>query len=881
MISTPASPVSWWWMINCYRWRLQPACWLSALSLTLLAAPAFAAGDADFASRHPRLFYSASDLPALRARVHDGGVDDAAYAYIRTRSTGYYVSAPLDSIMADDYAHEPIINLALASHFESSVDSSLVNLGRRLTLHIARNWNRDTDVFGTSLRLRDMAVGFDHFFVRATPAERQEIRDEVQSYISYITTNMNYDIWRHSPYTSNKTAMLATALGLAGICFKDELPSSITDAALVNAEDFYRAWRDTHLADDGCYREGVLYVTWSLRCLIYYFDARKRFDGIDHGLEAPIRAVERWVPYEIDPRGEARSNNIQDQTDYFRPLAHHTTYWAWAQAEWGSHLAAYMWDHSAGQYGKDVLDENDKAGTVLWHRNLAPVNPGTVLSKSHVWEDRGLYYFRTGWGDGATSNDVVFSLYSGEFRGGHAQEDQNQFTLSAYGEKLVLDNGMGSMAKQSEAHNIVRVDGNGEHNAGSSIGTDGKITGFITTDYADYVRGDATSAYSTHSPYNDPGVPYPWSNWNWGLTGANPVEHALRTVVSVHGDGVLPYFVIRDDIQKDDVAHHYDWCMHTPSSAVIDTTTGTLAVTSGAASLRVFCVQPARSALHPTIAPFDNYNEDPNSKLLMLRATAVDPHFTFVLMPLPAGFQTNVPAVTRTPMPNGARVTIDWANGMVDDVVMRDPYTPGGAAADASVAAAWNMDTDASLGFVRRDGALLRGFTLVDVTRLTMNGVLIAAVDDAPASLVFDGTDVHLDRVDAEFRLDAGMFTRVLFRGNVISTHVEGNYRVRTVPTGVRGTPAGTLRLQAYPNPFNPDVQISFVNPSRERVVATVHDVAGRRVATLAARVMDAGSISLGWDGRNESGDASASGVYFVKVRAGTSRATTKLVLVR
>lgn len=817
----------------------------------------------------------------MRARVHDGGVDDAAYAYIRARATGYYLSAPLDSILADDYAHEPIINLALASHFESSVDSALVNLGRRVTLHIARNWNVDTDVFGTSLRLRAMSIGFDNFFVRATPAERQEIRDEVQAYINYTTTNMNYDIWLHSPYISNKTAMLSTALGLAAICFKDELPAPATDASLAAADNLYRAWRDTHLANDGCYREGVLYVTWSLRCLIYYFDARKRYDGFDHGLDPSIRAVERWVPYELDPRGDARSNNIQDQTDYFRPLAHHTTYWAWAQAEWGSQLAAYMWQHSAGQYGKDVLDENDKAGTVLWHRNLTPVNPGTVLSKSHVWEDRGLYYFRTGWADGASSNDVVFSFYSGEFRGGHAQEDQNQFTLSAYGEKLVLDNGMGSMAKQSEAHNIVRIDGNGQHNAGSSIGTDGKITGFITTDYADYVRGDATQAYSTHSPYNDPGVPYAWSNWNWGLTGANPVEHALRTVVAVHGDGILPYFVIRDDVKKDAAAHQYDWCMHTPSSAVIDTTTGALAVNSGAASLRVYCVQPARNALHPTVAPFDNYNEDPNSKLLMLRNTAVDPHFTFVLLPLPAGFQASVPAVTRTAVPNGARLTVDWANGMIDDVVMRDPYTPGGSAADASMAAAWNMDTDASLGFVRRSGTQLRGFTLVDVTRLTMGGVLIAAVDDAPASLVFDGADVHLDRNDADFRLDASLFTRVMFRGSVIPSHVEGNYRVPTLLTGVRATPPGALRLQAFPNPFNPDVRIVFVNPKRGRVVATIHDVAGHRVATLAERVMDAGAASLAWDGRNDAGNPSASGVYFVHLRAGGSRATTKLVLVR
>ncbi len=846
----------------------------------LLAAPAFTAGDADFASRHPRLFYSTNELPVLRARVHDGGVDDAAYAYIRARATGYYLTAPMDSILADDYAHEPIINLALASHLESGVDSALVNLGRRVTLHIARNWNVDTDVFGTSLRLRAMSIGFDNFFVQATAAERQEIRDEVQSYISYTTTNLNYDIWRHSPYTSNKTAMLSTALGLAAICFKDELAASVTDAALTAADSFYRAWRDTHLADDGCYREGVLYVTWSLRCLIYYFDARKRYDGVDHGLDPSIRAVERWVPYEIDPRGDARSNNIQDQTDYFRPLAHHTTYWAWAQAEWGSHLAAYMWEHSAGQHGKDVLDENDKAGTVLWHRNLTPVNPASVLSKSHVWEDRGLYYFRTGWADGASSNDVVFSFYSGEFRGGHAQEDQNQFTLSAYGEKLVLDNGMGSMAKQSEAHNIVRIDGNGQHNAGSSIGTDGRITGFITTDYADYVRGDATQAYSTHSPYNSPGVPYAWSNWNWGLTGANPVERALRTVVAVHGDGIMPYFIIRDDVKKDAVAHRYDWCMHTPAGAVIDTTTATLVVNSGAAALRVYCVQPARAALHPTVVPFDNYNEDPNSTLLMLQNTAVDPHFTFVLLPLPAGFQSSVPAVTRTPVPNGARLTIDWANGIVDDVVMRDPYSPGGSA-DPGVAAAWNVDTDASLGFVRRSGSQLRAFTLVEVTRLTMDGALIAAVDDAPASVVFDGADVHLDRIDADFRFDAGIFSRVMFRGSEIPTHVEGSYLVRTLPSAVRDTPAGALHLQAFPNPFNPDVRIAFVNPKSGRVVATVHDVAGRRVATLAERVMDAGAASLTWDGRDAEGNPAASGVYFVRLTAGTRRATTKLVLLR
>jgi hypothetical protein len=854
---------------------------LCAVVIACAAFPiaASAAGDVGFASRHPRLFFSTSELPALRARVHDGGVDDAAYAYIRNRAVTVYTTQPLDTLVSDDAAQEQIINLALASHFEASVDSQLVNLGRRLTLYIVRKWDRDTDPFGTSLRLRAMAIGFDHFFVNATPAERQEVRDRAYRYMYYMEVNLNYDIWRHRPYTSNKTAMVSAALGLASIAFQDELPAADTDAARAAADDFYHAWRDTQLSTDGCYREGTLYAGWSTRNLIYYFAARKRFDGVDYGTDPAIRAIERWFPYELDTRGDARVNNIQDQTDYYRPFARHSTYWAWAQSEWGSHLAAYMWDHSAGPYGRDMLDENDKAATVLWHQNLAPVNPGTMLPRSHVWEDRGLYYFRTGWPDGGTSGDVVFSFYSGEFRGGHAQEDQNQFTLSAYGEKLVLDNGAGSTAKQSEAHNIIRIDGNGEHNAGSSIGTDGKITEFVTSDYADVVRGDATLAYSTYSPYNDAGVPYPWSNWSWGYSGANPVEHALRTVVAVHGNSVPPYFVIRDDIQKDESSHMYDWCMHAPANAAIDTTSGLVTVSTALASLRLYSLAPERAALAATFAPFDNQNEDPNTQLIMMSDRAIDPHFTFLLLPLPA--QGAAPVVTRTALPNGARLTVDWGSALVDEIRMRMPYSPGGVGATDPGVFPGNILTDAEVSVVRSAGPTITGYTLVGATYLSAAGITIAAIDDAPASLVFDGSSVHLGRADADFRLLASMVSSVDYHGQPVPVHVEGNYLVRTVTTGVGDPAPRRLYLRTYPNPFNPQVQISFVNPARGVVTATVHDIAGRRVATLVSRVMEAGSRTLVWNGEDEAGNPSASGVYFLRLRAGALSATTKLVLVR
>jgi hypothetical protein len=290
-------------------------------------------------------------------------------------------------------------------------------------------------------------------------------------------------------------------------------------------------------------------------------------------------------------------------------------------------------------------------------------------------------------------------------------------------------------------------------------------------------------------------------------------------------------------------------------------------------------LQPARAALAANVGPFDNLNEDPNSQLIMMRDRAIDPHFAFLLLPLPA--QGAAPVVTRTALPNGARLTVDWGSSLIDEIRMRLPYTPGGVAAEDPGVFPGNIVTDAEVSVVRSAGPTITGYTLVGATYLSAAGVTIAAVDDGPASLVFDGSSVHLGRPDADFRLLASMVSNVDYRDQPVPVHVQGNYLVRTVTTGAGGETPHRLNLRTYPNPFNPQVQISFVNPARGMVTATVHDIAGRRVATLVARVMEAGSRNLVWNGEDEAGNPSASGVYFLRLRAGALSATTKLVLVR
>ena len=108
--------------------------------------------------------------------------------------------------------------------------------------------------------------------------------------------------------------------------------------------------------------------------------------------------------------------------------------------------------------------------------------------------------------------------------------------------------------------------------AGGSIGTDGNISEFLLSDFADYLLGDAIEAYNTYCEFNRAGYPFPDDDWSWGYDGGNPVEHALRRILVVHGDTLPPYFLVLDDIEKDGLPHRYSWRLHTSVENTIDTT---------------------------------------------------------------------------------------------------------------------------------------------------------------------------------------------------------------------------------------------------------------------------------------------------------------------
>ena len=86
---------------------------------------------------------------------------------------------------------------------------------------------------------------------------------------------------------------------------------------------------------------------------------------------------------------------------------------------------------------------------------------------------------------------------------------------------------------------------------------------------------------------------------------------------------------------------------------------------------------------------------------------------------------------------------------------------------------------------------------------------------------------------------------------------------------------------QNYPNPFNSDTAINFHVPKTERVSINVYDILGQNIRTLLNNNMRPGQHRIKWNGRNDKGDVSPSGIYFYKIKAGSYQSVKRLLFMK
>ncbi len=84
-----------------------------------------------------------------------------------------------------------------------------------------------------------------------------------------------------------------------------------------------------------------------------------------------------------------------------------------------------------------------------------------------------------------------------------------------------------------------------------------------------------------------------------------------------------------------------------------------------------------------------------------------------------------------------------------------------------------------------------------------------------------------------------------------------------------------------YPNPFNPTTTVEYDLPVSCQVNLKVYNVLGQEVITLVNAMEQAGHKSVVWNGRNNAGEAVASGVYMYRLAAGNFVQVKKMQLIK
>ena len=96
----------------------------------------------------------------------------------------------------------------------------------------------------------------------------------------------------------------------------------------------------------------------------------------------------------------------------------------------------------------------------------------------------------------------------------------------------------------------------------------------------------------------------------------------------------------------------------------------------------------------------------------------------------------------------------------------------------------------------------------------------------------------------------------------------------------VNPTPSNyKINLKTYPNPFNNSVRISFLSNNNKLKEIRIYDMMGVLVRSLYFRNIIKGDNYIFWDGKNDLGKTSTSGIYFINLIQGFETLNTQKVL--
>jgi len=85
----------------------------------------------------------------------------------------------------------------------------------------------------------------------------------------------------------------------------------------------------------------------------------------------------------------------------------------------------------------------------------------------------------------------------------------------------------------------------------------------------------------------------------------------------------------------------------------------------------------------------------------------------------------------------------------------------------------------------------------------------------------------------------------------------------------------------AYPNPFNPLVNLGFKLENSTELELNIYDVRGSLIQTITQGFYNSGNYTFQWDGMSTQGEFVSSGVYLLRLTSGSDQQIQRITLLR
>jgi len=484
-------------------------------------------------AKHPVVLFDPDEVSKIRERL-TRGAGPRIMVHLKNGAEKGIADAGLYSLLTDDpsYAKKAIPKL-IASATRPPGGSAL----------------------GNGRQLQDVALGYDLLYNYMTVEERDKVRGGLdrcaQSMFLYRVGHTNGN------WLGNNQA----ALGLAGLALREE--DRYAESWILRAKQAVVLYMHNTFDPEGADFEALSrYLAMGIDPILIFCAAERRqgrdyftyrnnvFNGIVEFMAymlAPSRRA--WVPFDdafvkdVDCVATiaALAGILKD------PLAQGIFESVYAPPKtWvGDGVLAAVF------YDPDLAPESPQTSKRL---SLARAYWGIPGEHEGEWSS-GHVFMRTGFD---SAEDILFAAQCGDTGGWHGHADQSGFYLAAYGEVLALDpalegsygDPLAEWMKGAECHNVVLVDG--ETSPPYTVGDRanwperfyhaGSIDGFIHTETLDFVSMDFAEALALNPK-------------------VGKAERAKRYVVFMRHPDRQGYFVIVDDVAKDNSPRKYEWLL--------------------------------------------------------------------------------------------------------------------------------------------------------------------------------------------------------------------------------------------------------------------------------------------------------------------------------